>query len=688
VNQAPFHSDAHVTVGRWFGTYLVPANYAAPQDLQQRLDRVVAERLAEDCSSCLEQFLKSDDPAVWRIRNLAVNVFLEAPRFDPDDIARNWGRRLAANIHSIVEQAEQSDAVLRFQNKAAFVAQFVFDLAERRAWTKWYYEEFEDLRVLSDSQAIRAVLLRGDPLPVGVILQLASAARLEPVLLALNDGDARAIYDSCFDSAAVAPRDRGLEKWTGIVLELWNVAPLHAVSRNENHFRDALRLLGRTLLRFPVAQGDCRLKIVIDGLLELRRILSAVRSAPLLDSMIKNLAYSNYQTALDLAISAGASDPSAALAFFADRMQGDADWGAQAAAVVLGDSHQVRFLTSKTISEGESFLSSFGGIFLLGPTFQALRLDELSKAAAEPSQSREKIAAILRHLAEVKSLGRIRFAECADDPALRLFSGFEGHFFRQALEDLDAHKLDLAGAHRVLLQTFVDRHEARAPCLFANLVSLPAGHVAYILRDLAHDEWLDLAPVSATGSGVESLVQASLARFSHICGIQCQTLFIGESLASLVDSRRLSNAADRVAVFPPGDASIPAALAEQLGLTREQLASRISASEKDYPYFCFSSIWPDFELAPVLDCTLSLIARAALRHFARNLFGFEASSPEYLFQNFLSGLSAIRSIDQRLEVRLPASPLSLILRMAGLQEQKYVPSWLKGSEVWLLPPQE
>jgi hypothetical protein len=30
----------------------------------------------------------------------------------------------------------------------------------------------------------------------------------------------------------------------------------------------------------------------------------------------------------------------------------------------------------------------------------------------------------------------------------------------------------------------------------------------------------------------------------------------------------------------------------------------------------------------------------------------------------------------------------LILRIAGLQQQKYAPAWLKGSEVWLLPPQE
>jgi hypothetical protein len=141
-------------------------------------------------------------------------------------------------------------------------------------------------------------------------------------------------------------------------------------------------------------------------------------------------------------------------------------------------------------------------------------------------------------------------------------------------------------------------------------------------------------------------------------------------------------------VFHPSDDSIQCLLAGQLGLTREQLANRINASEKHYPFFCFPHIWPDREFDPVLDGTFSLIARAALKHFARKLSGFEASGPEHLYQNFLLGLSEVRNSDQRLEVRLPASPLSVILRMAGLQEQKYVATWLKGSEVWLLPPQE
>lgn len=687
MNHAPSHNDAHVTVGRWLGTYLIPGDYGAPQDLQQRLDSVVAARLAEDCGSCLEQFLNAADPAVWRIRNLALNFSLQTGFSHPDEVARNWGRRLASDIQSIVESAKQSDSVLRFPNSAAFLAQFVFDLAEGRAWEKWYYEEFEDLRGLPVSQVIRAVLLRRGLQPAEVILQIASSGRLETVLRALNEGDARTIYDSCSESASGLRQEEGLAKWTGIVLELWNAAPLRAGSRDENRFRDALRLLARTVSRFPIAQGEIRLKIVIDRLLELRHLLSQIRSASSIDAMVKNLARDDLRAAVDLATRAGASDPIAALSFFAERMQGDAHWGAQAVAVILGDSQQEKYLTSKTISEGQSFLSSFGGIFLLGLSLQALYFEELSDAVAEPSESPEETAAILRHLTAMKCLGRTRFADAADDPALRLFSGFEGHSFRQALESLDARQLNLAGIRKVLLETYIDREETHDLCLLAELVSLPEGAPVFILRDLARDEWLDIVPASADALEVSSLVQASLQRFSSVCERECKTLFLSESLALLVDFSHLGHIAGSVAVLHPSDDSIQCQLAGQLGLTREKLASRINASEKHYPFFSFSHIWPDFELDPVLDCTFSLIARAALKHFARKLSGFESSSPDHLYRNFLSGLSEIRCMDQHLEVRLPASPLSLILRMAGLQEQKYVPIWLKGPEVWLLPPQ-
>jgi len=674
-------------VGRWSGTYHVPRDCPAPQELQRRVDHIVAARLASVCNSYLEGSLSVSDPSVWRIRNLTVNFSLDAGFADSHVIAREWGLRLASQISYVVDRGEESNSILRFPNRAAYLAQFLADLAAGRAWGKWYYEEFADLRVLSERQAVCTVFLRGDVSAVELLLQLASIGQLESVLHSINDRDARIIFDLCFESAPTALREEA-QKWTGMVLELWSSCPLRAGSRQENFFRDALRLLVRTLSQSPAGRGDVQLKAVIHGLLELRRVLSEIHSPAAMDSLIENLAENDLPSAVELATRAGACDPAEALAFFAERMRGDAAWSLQAAAVILGEPHREQFLTSKTICEGESLLSSFGGVFLLGPSLAALQFDEMTRAAAGSSGSPEKNAAMLRHLTAMKCLGGSRFLETADDPALRLFSGFEGTSFRQAIEIMDFSPLNLAGARDALLQTLLSLGETRPPILYAELVSFPTDNLTFILRDLTHDEWFDVTPVSPSGTGISAVVQSSLQRISGVCKLNRPDLFLSDSLFSLMHDSPTRGDFSRGGRLLRIDDSTREQLGKLLGLNHSQLAFRLGSAQQHYPYFSLSGDWAGFLLDPFLDCTFTLLSRAALRHFSHRLFGFESSSPGHLYQNFLSGLAEVRCIDRRLEVRLPSSPLSLVLRIAGVQEQKYAPAWLKGVEVWLRPPQE
>jgi len=231
--------------------------------LQLRLDSIVADRLALVCKSFLEQSLNNSDPSVWRVRDLTLNCYLDAGFSDVHSVARDWGRSIASEILSIIENGDVSDSILRFANRAAFLAQFLCDLASGRAWGKWYYEEFSDLQVLSVRQAICSIFLRSDTPPVDLLLQIASIGRLEDVLRVLSDNDAQLIFGLCFDSAAFASRSDNLQKWAGIVLELWNSAPLRAGSRAENRFQDALRLLVRALSRYPGGRRDRELQTVI-----------------------------------------------------------------------------------------------------------------------------------------------------------------------------------------------------------------------------------------------------------------------------------------------------------------------------------------------------------------------------------------------------------------------------------------
>jgi hypothetical protein len=686
VNSADPASGPLVTVGQWRTTYLVPRSHPAPQDLQRRLDEAMAGRLVEDCGRRLRQALDPADPSVWRIRELAMNFSAESHAAASDAAARNWGRQLAARIQDVISQEEQSDSVLRFASQAAFVAQFVTDLVAARAWGKWYYEEFDDLRLLPVSQAIRTVLLRYGSGLVETILQLASTGRLEPVLCRLNEDAAREIFHACFDSADFIS-GAGLDKWTGIILELWNEAPLRPSAHEEGCFRDALRLFARVASRFPDAKNRIHFRAAIESLLELRAVLTPIRSPAVLDAIFRALANGNLASAIGLARDAGVADSAGPFAFLAERAGGDAHWAGQAAAVIMSDDYRERFLTSANAASGESILSSFGGVFLLAPSLQELNLAEMAETAAHRCESPETVSALFRHLVAVKCLGQARAVESADDPALRLFSGLEGCSFRDAVANCDASTLSLDAAREILLRSLADVERIDDRCFFAELVSLPNRDVLVVL-DLGRNEWLDAVDASVDGSNLAGLLRERVSMLSLILGARPALLLLSGALTGHVADPRLGEVAGSVAVLRPDDDKILGEIAALLGVARERLTDALTAGERELSYFSLSGPRHEGNPDPGLDCACTLVARAALKSFARRLLGFEASSPEYLFQNFLAGLTSIRSMDDFLEVCLPTSPLSLVLRISGAHEQRFTLPWLKGREVCLLPPKE
>ena len=669
-------------MSRWLTTYVVPADHPHPQELRHRLDRAV-DRFSENRGHFLAHTFDPQDPAVWRIRELAMDFSIDAGAADTDEVAQCWGQHLAARIQTVIAHNGHSDSALRFPSPAAYLAQFIFDLSEGGAWGKWYYEEFEPLRVLSVSQAVRTVILQESHLAADVILQLFFLRRLEDVLLGLAEPDAHAICEARFENAASAS-PAGVDEWVGTLLELWNQAPLRSASCEDNRFRDALRLFARTASRFPSAQGNSQFKLALNGLLELRRVLLAIHSPRDLDSLIKELSLGNLKNANDLARTAGSPDPTDALAFFAQIMNGDADWAVQATSIIVSGDIQQKFLNATNILEGESLLSLFGGIFLLGPSLVQVRLGELTDAAVERSDDPENAASLLRHLVCIKCLGRERALDSASDPAVRLFSGLASASFSSALETLESCELNLDAAAGIFLQVLLDQQRAGPECIFAEIIQRSDCEIL-LLRDLAHNHWLDIIPIS-DGSNRSEFIRTRIDRLSEILAAAPRFLLLHENLASALDIFHLKTAASTISVFQADDHAFEEQLPRHLSVTRQRLSSLLNSSEFEYSYLSLAGIAADAHSA--IDCTLSLFARAAIRHFVGRLIGFESSTPEYLYRNFLSGLSTIRHVEDRLEVRLPASPLSLVLRMAGLQEQKYRPDWLKGREVWLLPPQE
>jgi hypothetical protein len=678
-------SHARLTVGRWVSTHSVPASDTVAHDLRRSWDEAETGPLAEKCSVELEPVVRREDASVWRIRRLDLNVSLDYGLAKTTDAADICSRQLASSLAKVIQQREESDAVLRFENYASFVVRFVLDLATNRAWGKWYYEEFEDLRIFPSSQAIRAVLLRESCLAADVIVHLASQRNLDMVLAVLTEKDASLIFDSCFESVPAVPAAAGLDKWTAILLECCVSEPLFLLSAGDGYSCDALRLFARAVLREPGAMANEQLRGAIIRLLELRRVLSSMRSPLMLESIIQKAAVGEVDAAIDLAIRSGSLDSADALRFFADRMLGDVDWGREAATVLLNGNLPARVVSTASVPKGEPFLSPFAGIFLLGPSFLNLRCGQLAEFAAEPNENPSALTAILRHLIAVKCLGSVRASDVAGDTAVCLFSGFSGPSFFPSLASTEMDQLHVDAIRESHWQTLRESERISDRCLSAELVSLD-GRERLVLRDLVGNEWLDVAELPGEPNDLSSLVPERLTEASRAVAVRPKMVLLGSSLASRFDFSISRDVVGECAVADPREPAQLARLADKCGLSAARLQTLLAATEQELAYFSLRAVLPDVD--EKLDDAFSFIARAVLRDFSRRLFGFDLSSPEYLYQNFLAGLGSVLCRDEALEVRLPVSPLAVILRMAGLQQQNFQPPWLKGREVWLLPPRD
>ena len=673
---------ARLTVGRWISTYSVPSNCTAENDLRRYLDEAVRGPLVDRCGLHLAPVVLRDDASVWRIRRLDLNMSLDYGRVQATDVADAWSRQFAASLAGVMRQGEENDAVLRFDSYADFIARFVLDLAANRAWGKWYYEEFEELRIFPPSQAIRTVFLHESGFAAEMIVQFTSQKNLDAVLGVLTERDAALIFDSCLESASMESAASGLDHLVAILLECCALEPLFQSSSDEGYSCDALRLYGRAVLREPGAAANEQLRGAIIGLLELRRVLSLIRSPLVLESMIQKAAASEVDAAIELAIRSGSPDCADALRFFAGRMHGDVDWGREAAAVLLNDNLPARVVSMATVPRGEHFLSPFAGIFLLGASFLKLRCDQLAEFAAEPSKSPSVLSAMLRHLIAVKCLGSARAADVARDTAVYLFTGFAGpdFFSSLTLTEMAQVNIDAAGEfHRQILR---ESERIGDRCLSADLLT-PGDREVFVCRDLVSNEWLDIIGLPDGLNDHASFVRERLARVSQALAVHPKILLLSGSLASRFDLSAFRDAAEELVVLQADAPAQLARLADQCGLSTARLETLLAATEQELSYFSLRSVVPDLD--EKLDDAFSLVARAVLRDFSRRLPGFDLSSPEYLYQNFLAGSGAILCRDEALEVRIPASPLAVILRIAGLQQQKFQPSWLKGREVWLHP---
>jgi hypothetical protein len=612
-----------LTIRRWSTTCLLPSGHAAPEEFRARIHDLMNARLRDSCRDSILQVLPRDDSSVWRIRKLNLDLAFAMGDGTDDRIVRETGVRFAETVARVISSGEIGDQVLFFPNRAAFVAQFLFDLAAGRAWGKWYYVEFESLSSLPTHLAVTEALIREPGLCPRCIAGLAVSGKLEEVTQVLTERDAERIYQAAFDASEPEVGEH-VGVWISRLLVLWGEAPLRPASQDEMRFRDGLRLLGRAALKFPEFHRDQGFKTALDCLLEIRRVAVAQHSPTDLVRLIHWLATGDIASGLSSARKSGVDpsvglvrrrksgvDPSVGLVrrrksgvdpsvdlvrTFVATMDGDTHWAEQAIGVITREDSPGKAAAGvitnedsrgKAAASGEAmYLSSFAGVFLLGPSLLKVRLGEISEAVTRSCDKPAQAGACFRQLILLKCLGRERARNAASDPAIRLLAGAENDFG--------------VGAVQTKWNDFFD-----------------------------HDSKSAGAPNESLGL---SLIRSMLTE--------------------------------------DGD-SVP-----------DQLTSA------DEAYYSLADLWPEARLPHDLDAGCSLIANSIIRHFARRLFGFHSSSPEHLYQNFLAGTGALVVSADRLEVRLPRSPLTIILQLSGVANQTYAMPWLNGRNICLHLPSE
>jgi len=105
--------------------------------------------------------------------------------WDDGQIAVQMARRLALALADTVAKG----ASLHFHDRAEYLAAFLVALADGTAFSRWWFDEFDGLKPLSASTALRTVLINEGEVGVAALLSLTPSS-LVPVLACLTEGDA------------------------------------------------------------------------------------------------------------------------------------------------------------------------------------------------------------------------------------------------------------------------------------------------------------------------------------------------------------------------------------------------------------------------------------------------------------------------------------------------------------------
>jgi hypothetical protein len=234
--------------------------------LQARLERVARQQLAAEYEAAIGSAL-GDDPSVYVLRKVNARLAMALDPLAPDRAAaRTWGQRAALEAVRTIARQPQGDGLVRFDDQADFVAHFITDLVHGKAWERWFYGAFGDLRQLPARDALLQVLEDNLTQLSAILARLHGSGEIDPLLSALGPEGRRWLWSQARGDETLEAA--GARSILNVALDLFDRLDLWQGGR------PALKDLPADLLSGSLAPLDWRdPQSLADGLLALAQAL-------------------------------------------------------------------------------------------------------------------------------------------------------------------------------------------------------------------------------------------------------------------------------------------------------------------------------------------------------------------------------------------------------------------------------
>jgi hypothetical protein len=652
------NTEAHVLrIRRIHNEYLVSVDHPSPQRIQARLDEVATRTLEQTLVSALSPWFANTDSSLWFIQRLDVELDINAA-CEQEQLSRAWAAQIAQSMAITIQGGSDGENVLWFPNRATYLARFLADVTDGRAWSKWYFESFEGLKLLPVSATLRTVVCEQPAIGEGALRQL-SETELKRVLRTLNTADARHILER------LAAWDSGADEFSSFEAT-WAVL---GASRWElfdfgGEWQNALQLYLAASLG---AGGGIMLKTAVLALLRFANRLingSSIQRETLVEAMVRGDRAAIYTL-----------EGAANAEWLMPLLRCPSDWLKEVGIAML-----LRVTGSppgKTEELQALRFTPFGGLFLLFPILDEWPLDKATHGW--PDVAEIPATAILRLLLLAKCCGQSRAQRVLHDNLIRDLLGIPADF---SMEMLGRWQKEISGRHcQTFLSVLTDWLSQKRAIYQDKLILCVTTSVA-VLLDSARGIWLaveEFQPSSPT-----SLPDALRTRIARAT-LDEKSIESSEAPLLFCDPE----------IFLPASSAFPAAQtyrwydeeAQRIAEEDSGLAEILARLDKLPGDLIHLSLPESWGLSPELDHTLSVAAQSLMRNFAWRLPGFAHSNLPYLYGNFLDFSASLEDEPGRRVIRVGRPPLHLILNMTSIVRGTYHLNWLDERPFVLFPEQ-